>query len=319
VGKTISGATTNYLYDGVNVVQELSGGVPTANLLRGGVDEAFTRTDASGAASFLSDALGSTVALTSGSGAITTQYTYEPFGNTTLSGSTTTNSFAYTGRELDATGLYFYRARYYNPALQRFISEDPIGLAGGMNVYAYGQNDPQDNVDPSGNWIDPLHRRMTNSAAKAAGYSPEEANALAKQVADVDYRRDSQNADPAHANVHAMAGRKQSCEQAYEGSGKAIADALASGDIPQAVHTVEDAYAHNFRPWNGGRTYSAPTTVGPVTLEHVPALRHLIRDSIPFTPSYNRAEDAARRLLRDIRSGSPINASSYLPSQVCGN
>jgi RHS repeat-associated protein len=52
------------------------------------------------------------------------QYTDEPFGNTTLSGSDT---IAYTGREMDATGpcLYFYRARYYAPILQRFVSEDP--------------------------------------------------------------------------------------------------------------------------------------------------------------------------------------------------
>ena len=40
-----------------------------------------------------------------------------------------TNPFQYTGRENDATGLYYYRARYYSPTLRRFISEDPLGLA----------------------------------------------------------------------------------------------------------------------------------------------------------------------------------------------
>ncbi len=80
------------------------------------------------------DALGSTLALTDSSGTTQTSYTFEPFGNTSQSGSTTTNSFAYTGRELDPTGLYFYRARYYNPLLGRFISEDPIGTGGpGLN------------------------------------------------------------------------------------------------------------------------------------------------------------------------------------------
>jgi uncharacterized caspase-like protein len=68
-------------------VQELSGGTPTANLLTGlGVDEYFTRTDAAGVRNFLTDALGSTVALADGSGTVQTEYGYEPFGGTTTSG-----------------------------------------------------------------------------------------------------------------------------------------------------------------------------------------------------------------------------------------
>ncbi len=61
------------------------------------------------------------------------------------------NPFRYTGREYDAeSGLYYYRARYYDPALGRFLSEDPIGLEGGINPYAYVGNDPVNNRDPSG-------------------------------------------------------------------------------------------------------------------------------------------------------------------------
>ena|SRR6266849_2945757 len=68
-------------------------------------------------------------------------FSKEAFYETTSSGAATSNSFVYTGRELDATGLYFYRARYYNPQLQRFISEDPIGFNGGdVNLYAYVWN-----------------------------------------------------------------------------------------------------------------------------------------------------------------------------------
>src|SRR5712664_2432649 len=136
VSKTIGG-TTQYLYDGANPVQELSGTNASANLLTGGVDEYFQRTDSAGARSLLTDALGSTLALADSTGTVQTSYTFEPFGNTTVTGSSTTNSFAYTGRELDATGLYFYRARYYSATLQRFISEDPIRLGGGMNLYAF--------------------------------------------------------------------------------------------------------------------------------------------------------------------------------------
>ena len=105
---------------------------PTADLLTSlGIDETLQRTDAAGARSFLTDGLGSTLALTDSAGLVQGEYIYEPFGKTTATGVASTNAFKYTGREDDGTGLYYYRARYYHPALQRFISEDPIGFAGG--------------------------------------------------------------------------------------------------------------------------------------------------------------------------------------------
>ena len=135
-------------------MQELSGGTPIANLLTGlGVDEILTRTDAAGTRHFLTDALGSTLGLTDSSGTLLTQYTYEPFGNTTVSGATNANPYQYTGRENDGTGLYYYRARYYNPTLHRLISEDPIGFAGGdTNLYAYVLKSPVNYSDPRGLW-----------------------------------------------------------------------------------------------------------------------------------------------------------------------
>ncbi|MGH7843422.1 MAG: RHS repeat-associated core domain-containing protein [Candidatus Binataceae bacterium] len=63
-----------------------------------------------------------------GPGAPATSYTYDPFGNVTLSGSSNANPYEFTGRKNDATGLHFYRARYYSPTYPRFIAQDPIGL-----------------------------------------------------------------------------------------------------------------------------------------------------------------------------------------------
>jgi RHS repeat-associated protein len=148
--KTIVGTSTTFLYDGANAVQEVIGGSNTANSLRGDVDEVFQRTDSAGARSFLTDALRSTLALTDSTGTVQTSYTFDPFGNTAITGSSTSNTFAYTGRELDTVGLYFYRARYYNPGIQRFISEDPIGFGGGLNVYAYALDNPIAFIDPFG-------------------------------------------------------------------------------------------------------------------------------------------------------------------------
>ena len=149
IGKTILAANTNFLYDGVNPVQELNGTTVSANLLTGGIDEHFTRSDTSGTMNYLTDALGSTTALANSSGSSTVQYSYSPFGSISITG-TTTNSFTYTGREIDGLGINYYRARYYNPQTGRFISEDPIGLVAGINNYAYVGNSPLNFVDPFG-------------------------------------------------------------------------------------------------------------------------------------------------------------------------
>jgi len=150
-GKTINGTTTNFLYDGANAVQELAGGAPSANLLTGlGIDEVFSRTDSLGTRSFVTDALGSTVALTDGSGAVKTSYAYEPYGNTVASGEANSSAIQYTGRENDGTGLYYFRARYYHPGFGRFVAQDRIGLAGGNNVYAYVGGDPENYTDQNG-------------------------------------------------------------------------------------------------------------------------------------------------------------------------
>jgi RHS repeat-associated protein len=148
---TLGGTTTRYLYAGANAVQEqTSTGTPTANLLTGGVDEIFTRTDTAGTLHPLGDVQGSTIATSDGSGAIGTTYTYGAFGQTTPSAAGGIRA-QYTGRENDGTGLYYYRARYYAPALQRFISEDPLEFGGGdINLYGYVGNDPVNLTDPSG-------------------------------------------------------------------------------------------------------------------------------------------------------------------------
>jgi RHS repeat-associated protein len=152
VSRAVGGTTTRFLYDGMNPIEELSGTAVSARLLTGlTVDAYLQRTDPSGTASYLTDALGGTVAIASAVGALQTQYMYDPFGSTVAIGSPSANSYQFTGRENDGTGLYFVRARQYSPLLGRFISEDPLEFAGGdVNLYAYVSNNPESFTDAYG-------------------------------------------------------------------------------------------------------------------------------------------------------------------------
>jgi RHS repeat-associated protein len=160
--RTIGGVTKQYVYDGLDYVQEQDGGgALTAAVLKGGIDEALARMTPTAISSPLTDALGSVVAETDSSQSLTTTYSYDPYGSTSVTGTSTGNPLNYVGRENDLPELYFYRARFYNPAIARFISQDPIRFLGGINFYAYVANNPVSNVDPlglltgfaSGGWI----------------------------------------------------------------------------------------------------------------------------------------------------------------------
>jgi RHS repeat-associated protein len=175
------------LYDGPNAVQEISGGTAVANRLTGGLDEFFSRTDSTGTFSPLTDALGSTVALTDTNGNLQTQYTYEPFGNTTTIGPANANPYQFTGRENDGTGLYYYRARYYSPIYQRFISEDPMQLRAGPNFYAYVHNNPVNLTDPSGLCPEQNPCPPSGDAPSPEWYQAEAQNALSLEGAINDF------------------------------------------------------------------------------------------------------------------------------------
>jgi RHS repeat-associated protein len=154
ISKTVNGQTTQFLYDGNDIIAEIQSGAITAFYLRGlNIDEPFIRITATGNEYYHTDALGSVLALTNDAGAVTTTYVYEAFGKTTITG-TSSNPFQFTGRENDNSGLYYYRARYYNSLAHRFIQEDPfIGIPRNSqtsNLYSYVLNDPISYRDPSG-------------------------------------------------------------------------------------------------------------------------------------------------------------------------
>jgi RHS repeat-associated protein len=130
--------TTNYLYDGPETIQEVdnSGNVLVRYNQGSWIDEVLSELRSTTTSYYDQDGLGSVTSLSNSAGALANTYTYDSFGKLTASTGTLTNPFQFTGREFDSeTGLRFYRLRYFDPNIGRFLSEDPIGFDGGINFY----------------------------------------------------------------------------------------------------------------------------------------------------------------------------------------
>src|SRR5205823_5221034 len=124
--KIVGGATSAYLYDGVNLIAEI-GSAGTAYFENGpGIDEPLAIHKA-GAISYLqTDVLGSVVATNDPAGGVTNSTVLDAWGNQRLENGTRIHPFTYTGREVGEAGFHFYRARNYQPSAGRFAQEDPI-------------------------------------------------------------------------------------------------------------------------------------------------------------------------------------------------
>jgi RHS repeat-associated protein len=159
--KSSSWGTSIFAYDGDNLVEETnSSGSVVARYSQGlDIDEPLAMLRSSTTSYYDADGLGSITSLSSSAGSLAQTYGYDSFGKQTSSSGSLTNPFQYTARESDPeTGLYYYRFRYYDSNFGRFITEDPIGLRGGVNFYRYVVNNPTTLSDPFGlqedkNWV----------------------------------------------------------------------------------------------------------------------------------------------------------------------
>jgi len=146
--RTAAGVTTSFLYDGLDVVLDTGSGSSVDYLNGPHLDEKLSQNSGSGPQYFLSDHLGSTAFITDLNGTIVQSNLYTPFG--AVSGAQLSR-YGFTGREADSqTGLIYYRARWYDPQIGRFGSEDPLAYEGGSNLYEYTGDDFVNFGDPLG-------------------------------------------------------------------------------------------------------------------------------------------------------------------------
>ena len=148
---------TKIIWDGQNVLAETNAADTTQALYTLnplGFGNLLSQRRSTTSSFFHFDGLGSTDRLTSSAEAVTDSYLYQAFGNLFSSSGATTNPFRFVGQPGyyydSALSQYYVRARHYNPATARWLSADPIGLAGGPNLFAYVQNDPLQMIDASG-------------------------------------------------------------------------------------------------------------------------------------------------------------------------
>jgi len=158
---------TKFTNDGLDVLVDDDSGTLTKYLNGPGIDNKMRVQNGTTAGYFLADHLGSTNGLADGSGNVSVSTRYDSFGKPATEPGT---RYSFTGREYDAfSGSYYYRSRFYDSELGRFLSEDPIGLEGGMNQFGYVGNSPFGGTDPLGLYEKDVHYYLTYYLARKNG------------------------------------------------------------------------------------------------------------------------------------------------------
>ena len=193
------------------------------------------------------DRRGNTVALTDSRGVVTDRMGYGPHGERLGRTGTQATPFLFSGEwgvQTDGNGLSYHRARYYHPALRRFLNEDPllgrIAVPASLNRWAYTRGNPVSFIDPTGDYDRDVHYDLTRSLALRAGWTPAEAAqiAAADQRVDDDVRTGPYGDRTASNNYHFSAGefRERLRREAYAGGNNTL--------FGQYLHAEQDSYSH---------------------------------------------------------------------------
>jgi RHS repeat-associated protein len=167
VEKVAGATTTTFTYDWEDIVRETAGGATVYYVHGSGLDEPLAGINGATMVYYHADGLGSVLKITDANGDVVHEYRYDSFGRLELGSSR--HGYSFTGREWDPEiELYYYRFRYYDAEGGRFINEDPIRLAGGVNLFRYVRNNPVIFVDHFG-LLDPCGGRFGIYGPEAYG------------------------------------------------------------------------------------------------------------------------------------------------------
>jgi RHS repeat-associated protein len=167
VSKSVGAATTQYVYDGFDAIAEYdgSGATRAQNFFAGGIDQNLARFSAGESLYYLTDGLGSVRNIVDGAEQSVNTYDYDAWGNFLSRIEGVANDYTFTGRQSDQeSGLYYFRARMYDPAIGRFNGSDPFDSNSGRSLYAYVDNTPTAATDPLGRNL----RNLVNDVLRIA-------------------------------------------------------------------------------------------------------------------------------------------------------
>ncbi len=227
------------------------------------------------------NAIGSTIAVTDQTQAIVDKYAYDPFGNIANQVEAIAQPFRFVGQfgvMTEPNGFYYMKARYYDPDVGRFISEDPICFDGGdVNLMAYVGNNPVTLIDPIGEKAFFYHFGTTFVAGMKSGLGVANSYKLALGVMRED--RNSTDINAPATNIHAMGGKLPSGR--YQTLDQTIVETnsiIQQGSVFQAVHAAQDRPGHNLESMeNWGWNWSTA--------------KHILKDILPINLGYRDTLD----------------------------
>jgi RHS repeat-associated protein len=266
VSRVEDDVTNFFIYDVNQVVADLDGNgdILRSYVWRQGIDNLLSFTDHTSSSTYyaIKDHQNTVLAMVDEAGAVVESYEYDAYGNTTvldasgteLSESAIGNRYMFQGREYDSsTGLYYFRARWYDSDSGRWLSKDPIGIEGGLNLYEFCGSNPVNNVDPEGEslslWIGALivtavvtvYSMISNcSGNKELGKDMDNLNSAAKQAFDAtDAYADALNGNDLDAMIDAEAKRAKALQGLVEPTVEAGVQAtrMGTGSLGSSIIT----------------------------------------------------------------------------------